>query len=525
MIMEPQRLPSPSNQSRQRTALHEARMQQLIENCQQEVLAHIIGPFGLTPAMFNDKDGGNVSTVHNAEKGIFSDEKHLKNYEIAHEDYNQKLRQKRWDDTSKRGEVHRKNNQAFDTGQEVLSDLTQKPMSKGAVHGDHTVSLKEAHGDKAMHLRFSEEERKNILNNSKNMAYIEGSLNSAKGEHSWEQCLSNPEFVKKQNLSEADIQRIRAKDKEARRFIKTEKNKRLAGELLSTGAQEASRNALRQAFGVLLHEFANGSFIELKSLLQDRHNQSNLIDRLTTSMRRVMRRVIQKFQAALEALVQGGVQGFLSNLLTFLINNLITTSKKIVAILRESMQSLWKAIKLMHNPPTGMTGLEITREVSKIIAAVVTTGLGMMLQESVKGFILSVPIFAPIADVLSTALTAIITGIAGAVVIYGIDRLFDWLNTSNTEILQASEANIEAQAQMVGQLQNWLQLQYDNSRMYEVCAIEYRRMEAQFTDIAFQMEATSMAANVSVSARNVMIDSFETQIERRQMLKIAFSRL
>lgn len=524
-MIDPQQTPSPSAHAQQRAALREERLHQLMESCQQEVLAQIIGPFGLTPAMFNDKEGGNISTVHNAEKSIFPDEQHQDNYKIAKDSYNKDLRNKHWDDKKKRGEVHRSNNEALDAGQEVLDDLTKKPMNKGEIHGDHTVSLKEAHGDKALHLRFSEEERKKILNNDKNMAYIDARLNTAKGERSWDECLNNPEFIKKYNLSDAEIQRIRSKDKEARQYIQAEKNKKLASEFLSTGVQEAGRNALRQAFGVLLHEFVSGSFLEIKNLLQDSRGQENLIDRLVASLRRVMRRVIKKLKAALESLLQGGVQGFFSNLLTFLINNLITTSKKIVTILRESTQSLWKAIKLMLNPPSSMTALEIAREVSKIIAAVVATGIGMMLEESVKGFIMSLPILAPIADVLATALTAIMTGISGALIIYGIDRLFDWLNSTGTELLQASEASLEAQAHVVDQMQAWLQLQYNNSRMYEVCVMEYRHIEAQFTGIAFQMEIASIAASTSINSRDTMIHTFKSQIEHRLMLETALNRL
>ncbi|OYU30217.1 MAG: hypothetical protein CFE39_14570, partial [Comamonadaceae bacterium PBBC2] len=130
-----------------KTNLRDERVQQLMEACQQEVLRQIIGPFGLTPAMFDDKDGGNVATVHNADQSVFPDELHEKNYEIANDSYSQQIRQKHWDDKSARGKTHKANNEALDAGQDVLSDATQKPMTKGEIHGDHTVSLKEVHGD------------------------------------------------------------------------------------------------------------------------------------------------------------------------------------------------------------------------------------------------------------------------------------------------------------------------------------------------------------------------------------------
>lgn len=520
-----QQAPQTAANPKRDSALRDERLQQLMESCQQEVLRQIIGPFGLTPAMFDDKDGGNVATVHNADQSVFPDEQHEKNYEIANDSYSQQVRQKHWDDKSARGKTHKANNEALDAGQDVLSDATQKPMTKGEIHGDHTVSLKEAHGDKSLHLRFSEEERKQILNNEKNMAYIEASLNTSKGERSWDECLSDPEFVQRNNLSPDDIKRIKAIDEEARGYIQREQNKRLAGELLSSGAKEAGKNAMRQALGVLLHEFVNGSFVEVKTLLKERNNEENLIDRLVASLKRVMNRVINKLKAALDAAIQGGVQGFISNLLTFLINNLITTSKKIVTIIRESMQSLWKAIKLMVNPPEGMSALEITREVTKIIAAVVTTGLGMLLEESVKGFIMTIPVLAPIADLLATALTAIMTGIAGALIVYGIDRLFDWLSSTGTELLMAQEANADAQVLVVERLQSWLSLQYENSRLYEVCVAEYRLMQEKFSVISFQMEAATVDAGESIRARNSMIETVEAQVDRKKRLEDAFKFL
>lgn len=517
--------PMTQRPTRSASALRAERLQQLMDSCQEEVLRQIVGPFGLTPAMFDDKDGGNVATVHNADAGVFPDQLHEQNYEIANDDFSQKLRQKRWDNKGARGKVHERNNKTLDAGGKVASDATGRAMTKGQIHGDHTVSLKEAHQDKSLHLRFTEKERKAMLNDPKNMAYIEASLNTSKGERSWDECLSDPAFVEKHGLNAQQIDAIRHKDKQARDYIRSEQHKRLAGELFSSGAKEAGRNALRQALGVVLQEFVSGSYAELKRLLQDRHDASNLIDRLTDSLKRVMGRVIGKLKAALDAAIQGGIQGFVSNLLTFLINNLITTSKKIVAVIRESMQSLWKAVKLMLNPPQGMPALDVAREVSKIIAGVVTTGLGMLMEESVKGFIMSVPVLAPIADGLATALTAILTGIAGALIVYGLDTLFDWLGATGTELLEAQEAHVDAQAVVAGRLQSWLQLQYENSRRYAQCAAEYRDMQACFSTVSFHFETASLDAAASVDAYDAMIDGVGTQCDRLKLVADEFNAL
>src|SRR5690606_2542579 len=130
--------------------------------------------------------------------------------------------------------------------------------------------------------------RKRILNHEKNMAFIEESLNKSKKDRTWSECLADPEFVETHKLTSEDIKRIKKIDRQARRYIQGEKNKRLAGELVSSGAKEAGGNALRQALGVVLHEFVNGSFAEIKMQLQDRQDEKNLIDRLVESLKRVM---------------------------------------------------------------------------------------------------------------------------------------------------------------------------------------------------------------------------------------------
>lgn len=60
------------NTAQTKSQLREQRLQELLNSCQQQVLQQVIGPFGLTPAMFEDKAGGNVTTQHNADQGIFA---------------------------------------------------------------------------------------------------------------------------------------------------------------------------------------------------------------------------------------------------------------------------------------------------------------------------------------------------------------------------------------------------------------------------------------------------------------------
>ena len=463
------------------SVLREERLQQLMESCQQEVLKQIIGPFGLTPSMFDDKNGGNVTTQHNAEQDIFAKESEELNREKDYSYSTAKSEKKL--DSVRNGDMNSQEFVDAYTGEKEPSRRKNKEGKDFAnFELDHLVPIKDIHRQGGW--MEDKEGRKELSSAEENLHYTTHKTNRSKSAKAPEDALSEENGFDK-NRIEPLIEKAQIAIDE-KLPTNSDRLKYHGEELLSTGTQEAGKNALRQAFGVLLHEFANGSFVEIKVLLKDKHDEQNLIDRLIESLKRVMQRVINKLKAALDALLQGGVQGFISNFLTFLINNLVTTAKKFVTVIREGMQGLWQAIKLMLNPPKDMPAMEIARQVTKIIAVVVTTGLGMLMEESVKGFIASIPLLVPIADILSAAITAIITGVVGALVVYGLDRIFDWLSSTGTELLQAYEANIEAQAGVVVRMQEWLQLQFKNSRQYDVCALEYQQVHKTFSVTSFR---------------------------------------
>lgn len=516
----------PGSKPKRDTLLRDERLQQLMDSCQQEVLRQIIGPFGLTPAMFDDKDGGNVTTQHNAEQGIFSKESEEFDREKDYDYSSAKTKKK--SESVKNGGM---NSMEFVDAYTGKSEPTMRVGKNGKLvmnaELDHLVPLKEIHRRGGW--MKGKGGRNKLSSIPENLHFTTFETN--RGENGKHAKLPEEHLTSSNGFDENRIKPMvdRARESIEREMPSVQDRVKYHGvEIAKEGAKDLRRNALRQALGLLLHEFVNGSFVEIKIIIKNfkqKDSEQSLIDRLTTGLRRVMNRVIGKFKTMLEAVVQGGVQGFISSLLTFLINNLITTSKKIVTIIRESMQSLWKAIKLMLNPPQDMSAFEITREVTKIIAAVVTTGLGMLLEESVKGFIMSIPVLAPIADVLSVALTAIMTGITGALIVYGIDRLFDWLSSTGTELLAAQEESIAAQATVIGHLQTWLDHQFENSRLYESCAAEYQKLQEKFSIACTDLNSASLEASGSMKTRDLMIDAVETQIGRKRRLEEALKLL
>lgn len=516
---EHQQTRQPGDQVKRGAALKEQRLQELLDGCQNEVLRQIIGPFGLTPAMFNDKDGGAVTTQQNAEKGVFAKESE----EFMRTDYDYAAAKKeKMREAVRDGSM---NSQEFVDQYSGKSEPTKRENSNGKLvmnaELDHLVPVKDIHGQGGW--MKDQDGRKDLSSVKENLHYTTHNTNRSKSDKAPEVALSA-----EKGHDEERIQPLidKAKDALEKELPDTADRLKYHGkELAREGATAAGKNALRQALGIILHEFISGSFSEIKALLKKRGDGNNLIDKLIVSLKRVMNRVLNKWKKAGQAFVEGGLQGLLSSLLTFLINNLITTSAKIVTLIREGMQSLWRAVNMMIKPPADMSALEITREVSKIIAALVTTGLGLMMEESVKGFIMTIAVLLPLADILAAALTAIMAGIAGALIVYGIDRVFDWLGETGTEILDAQENHMQQQAMVVGKLEIWLNQQFENSRLYALCAADYQRVQESYGNSAFQLEAASVNATTSVEQRDAIIDSFQTQIERHTQVEAALKLL
>ncbi|ODR87066.1 AI-2E family transporter [Shewanella xiamenensis] len=482
-----------------KTELKEQRLQELLNSCQQQVLQQLVGPFGLTPAMFDDKTGGNVTTQHNADQGIFAQE--CEEYNRASDyDYSKAkkdlLKQSHADGTM--------NSQTFVdkyTGKEESTRrITESGQHKMNAELDHTIPLAEAHRDGAWML--DKAERKALASDKDNLHFTTMENNRKKGGKSAE------EFLSEENGFDPSVtQPLIDKARESvDKHLPTEMERLQyhGKQLAMTGAKEAGKNALRQAFGVLLYEFVNGAFIELKSL-KSTFNEPGLIDRLIAAFKRVANRVISKLSKALDAAVQGGVQGFVSNLLTFIINTVITTSAKVVTIIREGMKGLWEAIKMMVNPPKNMSFDEVCRQVSKIIAGVVTMALGMLFEESIKAFILSIPLLAPLAEIIAPAIAGILTGVMSALVVFGLDHLFDWLADKGTELLQAQEAHLDEMQNNLHHMADLLEAQYQNSALYQTIAENYLQIGMSLETATEAIDATNAAYKHDIVARDHLL--------------------
>jgi hypothetical protein len=277
--------------------------------------------------------------------------------------------------------------------------------------------------------------------------------------------------------------------------------------------------------GVLLFEVVNGSFVEVHKVVSQRDDQQPLLDRVVAAVERVLKRVQSKFKAAFEAFFEGGLQGLVSNLLTFLINNLITTSAKVVTIIREGMQELFKALKLLLWPPKEMSGADVMRAVSKSLAGLLTLGAGMLLEQSMNTFIIGIPVLAPLAGMIAPMLTGLMTGLANALLMYAIDSLIDWMLDKGTDFINAQIDTLQATAELGERMIEQVELQFRLSARYRMMAQLNQRIAERFDQATEAAQASVQHAQGTMEEQASTIAALSQAIDSKKQFNERLSSL
>lgn len=425
--------------------IREERLQRLFADCQQQVISQVIGPFGLSTAMFKDVDrnGGSVTTVHNfeGEDSSYVAQKDQSTYEKSRESYKENKKDLGGvpGDTALKVEAGGVDGY---TGKKLEVNTTGSKRNFVS-DIDHVNSKKEVWGNKKAHLAFETgkdlEQMKKVVHSEKNFVATDPSLNRSKGERSLEDfAQASEDGITNAERFELDAERCAAAQQRADDHLNSSMNKALfqkqGMELLQTGGKQAVQMGMRQALGLLLTELVNGLFNEFKVLIkQGVEAGKTLFEEIRQRLARVIESVVKKIPDAVGQMFQGGVSGFMSNLLTFLINNFLSTAKRFVTVIREGLLGLFRAFKMIFFPPKHMTGDQALQEGLKILTTVVVTSVGLLLNEAVATFMATVPFLKPFADLITPVLIGIMSGLLSAFLAYQIDCLFDRYRHSLSE--------------------------------------------------------------------------------------------
>lgn len=420
---------------------NEQQQQDFAKSCRDVLVDSLVGPFGLAEAMFDDHDGGNITTVHNFEKGMYAprDEEHYQSYQKAQaeifdrSDYERDLPRERKEIFKREGRIE----DAY-TGRELPKD--------GRAHRDHVVSAHSIEKSSRGHLGQTREERVATANRDENKVWTESSLNKSKNDHDLKEWggRARRDDPNSTNYDHYGVDENRADKayKTARRRVDRDQRRSVllkqAGEFAYEGGKEAGNLALRQILGLLIKDLAEGLIDDIRTIVRDGFESvKQLSDLIRNRIKITIEKVRSKWSEYLKEGAASGVSGFLSSFMTLIINSFVTTAKNIVRVIREGCLSIVRALKIIVSPPQGMSKSEVVYEVFKILSGALVVAVGVGLEESIKKAIEAVPFLSPFSGPLSLALTGIITGIASLTVVLAFDRLKDHLSFTNKKIADA----------------------------------------------------------------------------------------
>lgn len=448
---------------------NEQQIRILLDGCKKSVLQSVVTPFGLGEIIAGfDKAGGNITTIHNAEKGVFASQKDAEHYNVAFD-------RKNYEDGGlglKRKPLFQENEKIFDayTGKEIPKD--------GRTHLDHVISAKEIHDDNLLRLSTDTETRDKIATRKENIVPTDSSLNQSKNAHDLKVWMNTKRKDGKTNAEFFEIDPKKADDVYSTAKLNYQIEKTLAvgkhfgSEIAVTGTIEAGKMGLQQSIGLLLTEFFAATFDEIsdayKNGFKDSLKSQSFFEGLKLRLSRISQRVAARWKDALSAFKEGAISGFLSNLVTMLINTLATTGKRIVRVIREGFLSIMKALKMAMFPPQGMTLAEASDAALKLLATGVTVSLGILAEETVEKTMLAfftthLPPLAPFATTVSAIFVGAMTGIVSSLLVYGLDQL-DIFGVNNQrkhefvlleldKLIAESDENFDS---MYGNEMNWM---------------------------------------------------------------------
>lgn len=411
-----------------RASFNRDRLELFLGETKSGVISSIAGPFGLGKIVSAyDKTGGNVTTVNNANNGVYAkDEDHYKREDYTHTK-NSEGRQFANAGENSAGAVYTRSQ--MDENHIVQDAYTGKLVKADTTSPDHVESLSQYHKDGGF--MQNSKDKADFATDENNLALTDRSINQSMRDFDKETWLSkkNSDGVENKDRFDIDEQKLKAQIERGRETSQkhlpsdTDKASYYLRNSAATGVNEGVKMGIQQAFGSLLIEFFSSSIIEIKDAYNNGIEGDSLYKDIKSRLVRIGRNVASKWEGVIEGFSAGFISGFISNLITTLVNMFVTTAKRVVRMIREGVFSLLKALKLMLFPPAEMSFVEAMHEATKLIAAGGIVIAGVALEEIIEKLVLTVPFLVPIAAIVTAVIVGSLTAITMSLVAYLIDQM------------------------------------------------------------------------------------------------------
>lgn len=419
------------------TTYNKQRLDLLLTESKKSILDNIIKPFGIGKFIVAkyDKEGGTVTTIHNANnkktefnkgKGIYAE----KNDEYLRTEYTNTKNSNNETFIGNKGVGDNfVKSKLIQNNKKVVDEYTDKLEKSSDTSPDHIKSLSQFHKEGGFML--DEKVKANFATDTENLAITKRNINQSikdSDKQVWldKQKKENSEDLKYEVNEEKIKKAIKRGNEVAKKHLPNNagKIKYYSEKIGKTGIKEGAKFGLQQCIGLVLKELTEGIFDEISDIYHHGFNGQNKINAsffavLKERLLRIGNRILLKWKDVVKAFGEGFFSGFLSNIVTVVINMFVTTGKRVVRIIREGLYSLLKALKLLFFPPENLNFREAAHEATKLIVAGLAITGGIILEEYLEVLTNTIPF----ADTISMVLVGITTGLSTSLLVFLLDKL------------------------------------------------------------------------------------------------------
>lgn len=490
----------------------------------------IISEFGIISMFLQNQDGGNVTTIHNAQQKIYADKKDEYDRKTYTDTKNSKGQKFSGDGKNSVGSNFTK--RKMDKDGNVVDAYTGKIKQAKETSPDHIESILQFHKDGGFML--SDTKKADFATDEDNLALTGRDINTSMCDYSKEEWKdkkrengkTNKEYfdIDEKLLNEAVTKGKNTSKKHLPTF--TEKTKFYLTDVTRTGAREMVNAAKGAIFGILLKEISEIIISEIKIVFKNFGNEkpSEIIKRLKGRLVDKFEELKNTWKDIVSDIFKISLSAFFSNLIIMVINIFATTLKNAVKIIRAGFSSICSAIRIMAYPPSHIDKDDVMYEASKILITGIIGATCLGLSESVSKFLLTVPGLnivlnlplheneetgevTTLVEPTSIVLTSIIGGIMSTVAVYYMDK---YRREAKNDKIQIQLMTKSGEIVHMKAAQTWFVL----GEAYEEFSNDVKQSHARFEQAKLEIDQSAKQAGESVENFSKTIADFRSKLKQ-----------
>lgn len=460
----------------------EIKTETVLESCKETVVSNLCEKFAINRLIAQgDKDGGEVTTLHNAKNQVFANDKDRNQFnrayndEIYHEKNNlYKQRKQELEKLSEEGKLTDIYTGENISGKRTVIDKNGNACEKNIFDTEHKNSAKGMHDRDDFRFAYDEKSGADLVNSKENLGATRYDINRSKKEKEldfWKNQLSKKDSTKTNGeYYGIDAEYADKQIKDAKEFldknIAKAKLKKYSKELSTTSLSAGGKTFLYSAIGQISLEFVRAVFDSLIEAFKNRHTKSlaEILGIFKSRIKEAIEHIKTNWKEILSNSFEGALINVLNNLLVFAINLVATTLKNIVSMIRAGFTTVCSAIKLLCNPPKNMTEDERNDAVCKILVFGMLEVSSLALTESVTSLLQTLGLPKNITDALVYPMTALMGGIIASVILGIMQKAKSDAKKEKLHVTLIAQNNVILQTQII---QNWCVLAQGNYLLKE----------------------------------------------------------